>query len=228
MAAGSCTTWPFLLQPSALRTKSAPARCTPGTTSRQLGAGLYLVLSYLTHSGNPFGCQIFAPGSTDLKLVATRPTKASDKLTIGLTTSSARSNQEVDYMKGADDQCGNIFDPQLLSDLLSSPILTHLGWSVHVELAFDDKCAVFSPAPADESPLSAVPFTDNKDRYTELPGLLALHSPRLAEFIAPSSEPWPGTATEEGMAICVDRCYPSITCIMERARGRTRRPAPRV
>ncbi|KAH9936793.1 uncharacterized protein BXZ73DRAFT_100216 [Epithele typhae] len=136
----------------------------------------------LTHSGNPFGCQIFAPGSTDLKLVATCPTKASDKLTIGLTTSGARSNQEsagvaraVDYMKGADDQCGNIFDPQLLSDLLSSPILTHLGWSVHVELAFDDNHAVFSSAPADESPLSAVPFTDNKLRYTELPELLALH-----------------------------------------------------
>ncbi|KAH9929121.1 uncharacterized protein BXZ73DRAFT_102269 [Epithele typhae] len=209
----------ILLQPSALRTKSAPARCT-GTTSHQLDAGLYLVSSY-----------IFAPGSTDLKLVATRPTKASDKLTIGLMTSSARSNQEsagvarstppydvmdggVDYTKGADDQCSNIFDPQLLSDLLSSPILTHLGWSVHVELAFDDKRPVFSPAPANESPLLAVPFTDNKDRYTELPGLLALHvnrggyeghcahlarwgahlprlqqSPRLAEFIAPSSEP---------------------------------------
>ncbi|KAH9923420.1 uncharacterized protein BXZ73DRAFT_103859 [Epithele typhae] len=120
----------------------------------------------------------------------------------------------VDYTKGADDQCGNIFDSQLPSDLLSSPILTHLGWCAHVELAFDANRAVFSPAPANESPLPAVPFTYNKDQYTELPGLLALHVnrggyeghcahlalwaptflafnglPGLAEFTTPSSRP---------------------------------------
>ncbi|KAH9927200.1 MAS20-domain-containing protein [Epithele typhae] len=55
---------------------------TPHGTSRQLGAGLYLVSSYLAHSCDPSTRPVFAPGSTDLKLVATRPIKAGDELTI--------------------------------------------------------------------------------------------------------------------------------------------------
>ncbi|KAH9923952.1 uncharacterized protein BXZ73DRAFT_91362 [Epithele typhae] len=166
----------------------------------------------------------------------------------------------VDHMKGVDDQCvevmrstGNIFDWVMFgdrhalhglwaADLPSSPILTHFGWSALVELAFDANRAVFSPAPPGELPLSAVPFTNNKDRYTELPGLLVLHIrrgdyeghcahlarwsstflafnglPGLAEFTAPPGGPEPGTATEEGMAVYLDRCYPSVARIVEHA-----------
>ena len=56
-----------------------------------------------------------------------------------------------------------------------SPILTQFGWSPLIELAFDTNRETISPATSLEPPLYTLPFTSNRERYTPLPGLLALH-----------------------------------------------------
>ncbi|EPS99413.1 hypothetical protein FOMPIDRAFT_100321 [Fomitopsis schrenkii] len=56
-----------------------------------------------------------------------------------------------------------------------SPILSQFGWSPLIELAFDTNRETISPATSFEPPLYTIPFTSNRERYTPLPGLLALH-----------------------------------------------------
>lgn len=56
-----------------------------------------------------------------------------------------------------------------------SPILTQFGWSPLIELAFDTNRETISPVTLFEPPLYTLPFTSNRERYTPLPGLLALH-----------------------------------------------------
>ena len=126
------------------------------------------------------------------------------------------------------------------SDFAASPIITHFGWSALVELAFDTNRETISPTTSYVPPLSTLPFTTNAERYTELPGLLVLHvrrgdyeahcahlarwsstwlasngHPALEQFTPPPGGPSEGTATEEGMALYLERCYPSITRIVE-------------
>ncbi|KAI0668470.1 hypothetical protein C8Q78DRAFT_979670 [Trametes maxima] len=62
-------------------------------------------------------------------------------------------------------------------DFSTSPIITHFGWSPLIEMAFDTNRDLFLPsyALATEPFLSAVPFTNNTDRYTMIPGLMVLH-----------------------------------------------------
>ena len=61
------------------------------------------------------------------------------------------------------------------SEFSGSPIITQFGWSPLIELAFDTNREAISPATSLEPPLYTVPFTSNRERYTRLPGLLALH-----------------------------------------------------
>ena len=127
-------------------------------------------------------------------------------------------------------------------DLAASPILTHFAWSALVELAFDTNRETIAPTTAYEPPLSTVPYTSNAERYSPLPGLLVLHVrrgdyeahcahlarwsstwlafnglPQLEQFTPPPGGPAEGTATDEGMALYLERCYPSIARIVEHA-----------
>ncbi|KAI0648323.1 hypothetical protein C8Q79DRAFT_906518 [Trametes meyenii] len=62
-------------------------------------------------------------------------------------------------------------------DFSTSPIITHFGWSPLIEMAFDTNRDLFLPSHVlgTEPLLSAVPFTNNTDRYTMIPGLMVLH-----------------------------------------------------
>ena len=137
-------------------------------------------------------------------------------------------------------------------DFASSPIMTSFGWSALVELAFDNNRETISPTTTLEPPLSAQPFTTNRERYSELPGLLVLHIrrgdyedhckhlarwsstflafnglPQLEQFTPPPGGPAEGTATEEGMALYLQRCYPSMARIVDAAEEARRAEAAR-
>ena len=137
-------------------------------------------------------------------------------------------------------------------DFASSPVMTSFGWSALVELAFDNNRETISPTTTLEPPLSAQPFTTNRERYSELPGLLVLHIrrgdyedhckhlarwsstflafnglPQLEQFTPPPGGPAVGTATEEGMALYLQRCYPSIARIVDAAEEARRAEAAR-
>ncbi|PCH36114.1 hypothetical protein WOLCODRAFT_81482 [Wolfiporia cocos MD-104 SS10] len=98
----------------------------------------------------------------------------------------------VELLDSADDPCvevprlpTTIFDAQLFGDgqrlldawpsFSKSPMLTELGWSPLVELAFDTNREIISPSRALEPYLSSQPFAPGGARYAPLPGLLVLH-----------------------------------------------------
>ncbi|KAI9061497.1 hypothetical protein FKP32DRAFT_1575844 [Trametes sanguinea] len=70
-------------------------------------------------------------------------------------------------------------DPKAMLDiwpsLSVSPVLTHFGWSPLVELAFDTNRHLFLPVSPLIPYLSGQPFTSNAERYTMIPGLMAIH-----------------------------------------------------
>ena len=123
-----------------------------------------------------------------------------------------------------------------------SPIMTHFLWSPLVELAFDNNRMLISPPDAAEPPLAASLHLTNRERYTELPGLLVMHVRRgdfdwhcqalaggAAEYATfnalPGLErwrPWPkdpqtGEVPEEGKQEFLRRCWPDVARIVERA-----------
>ncbi|KZT63933.1 hypothetical protein DAEQUDRAFT_815336 [Daedalea quercina L-15889] len=123
-------------------------------------------------------------------------------------------------------------------DFSASPMITQFGWSSLIELAFDTNRETISPSTALEPPLYARPFTSNRDRYTPLPGLLALHIRRgdfeqhcklLAHYSATFTGynafpelpdrldvPLPGDE-EERIDAYRPHCYPDISEIVAKA-----------
>ena len=126
----------------------------------------------------------------------------------------------------------------------TSPIITHFRWSPLIELAFDTNRELFFSGTTVEQYLSQQPFTSNAERYSVVPGLLAIHVRRgdfedhcthLAnwssdyvsfcsfpelpdQFSPPSHEDW-GTNTPENHAIYKARCYPSIEQIVRKVQA---------
>ena len=124
----------------------------------------------------------------------------------------------------------------------TSPIITHFRWSPLIELAFDTNRELFFSGTTVEQYLSQQPFnTSNAERYSMVPGLLAIHVRRgdfedhcthLAnwssdyvsfcsfqelpdQFSPPPHEEW-GTNTPANHAIYKARCYPSIEQIVRK------------
>ncbi|KAH9894968.1 hypothetical protein C8Q73DRAFT_790163 [Cubamyces lactineus] len=124
-------------------------------------------------------------------------------------------------------------------DLKQSPFLTQFGWSPLVELAFDTNRDLF--ASSTEPYLSSTPFTSNAERYSPIPGLMAIHVRRgdyathcrtLAmwsedfvsvnafpgmrdPFVVPPHEEW-GNNTPENVEVYRRRCLPTIEEIVRK------------
>ncbi|KAI0820210.1 hypothetical protein BC628DRAFT_1413254 [Trametes gibbosa] len=136
------------------------------------------------------------------------------------------------------------------SSLIRSPILTHFGWSPLVELAFDTNRNYFLTSRVLEPYLSNQPFTTNADRYTMIPGLMAIHLrrgdydehcqnlvrwgstylavnslPELVDRFSPpqhSADPADMARVQE---LVRPRCYPNVQEIVKRVRNVRKSPA---
>ncbi|KAI0743492.1 hypothetical protein C8Q80DRAFT_1272186 [Daedaleopsis nitida] len=64
---------------------------------------------------------------------------------------------------------------KLWPEFAASPIITLFGWSTLVEVAFDMNRHFFLPKDSLEPFLSTTPFTTNAQRYSMIPGLMAVH-----------------------------------------------------
>ncbi|CCM05579.1 uncharacterized protein FIBRA_07806 [Fibroporia radiculosa] len=82
---------------------------TPYGTSRQIGSGLYLVSSYIAHSCDPSARPSFSSGTSELTLIATRPLKEGDEITMAYvdisqhteeTPVEARRRRRVELARG--------------------------------------------------------------------------------------------------------------------------------
>ncbi|KAF7798912.1 hypothetical protein EIP86_010140 [Pleurotus ostreatoroseus] len=82
---------------------------TPYGTSRQIGSGLYVVSSYLSHSCDPNTKPTFSSGTSQLHLVALRPIKQGEELNVsyvdvtqreGETVEEARRRRRYDLARG--------------------------------------------------------------------------------------------------------------------------------
>ncbi|OSC98985.1 MAS20-domain-containing protein [Trametes coccinea BRFM310] len=68
---------------------------TPHGTSRQLGSGIYLVSSYIAHSCDPNTTPTFPKGTNELHLVATKPIKKGDELTMAWVDVAPRDDVDA-------------------------------------------------------------------------------------------------------------------------------------
>ncbi|KAI9069255.1 MAS20-domain-containing protein [Trametes sanguinea] len=68
---------------------------TPHGTARQLGSGIYLVSSYLAHSCDPNTTPTFPKGTNELHLVATKPIKKGDELTMAWVDVAPREDVDA-------------------------------------------------------------------------------------------------------------------------------------
>ncbi|KAI0089146.1 hypothetical protein BDY19DRAFT_944404 [Irpex rosettiformis] len=66
---------------------------TPYGTNRQVGSGVYIVSAYLGHSCDPSTKPAFKNGTTTLHLVATRPIKKGDELTMSYVDVTQHENE---------------------------------------------------------------------------------------------------------------------------------------
>ncbi|KAI0370021.1 hypothetical protein BV20DRAFT_1075702 [Pilatotrama ljubarskyi] len=167
-----------------------------------------------------------------------------------------------DKLAGVEEQCvqtapnsGQIYnfeyvvfgDPRAMIDiwpeLAASPILTHFGWSPLIELAFDINRDLFLATSSFEPYLSSRAYTTNADRYSMIPGLMAIHVrrgdfeghcehlanwsaeynafnsfPEMVDPFVPPLHGERGTNSEENKAIYRRHCYPSVAQIVERIR----------
>ena len=131
-----------------------------------------------------------------------------------------------------------------------SPIITHFRWSPLIEVAFDTNRELFYSGNSVEPYLSSQPATTNAERYSPIPGLLALHVrrgdfedhcthianwssdyvafnsfPEMPDkFTVPPHEGW-GENTPENHAIYKTHCYPSVDEIVRKVRAIRRTPA---
>ncbi|KAH9934094.1 uncharacterized protein BXZ73DRAFT_46087 [Epithele typhae] len=173
----------------------------------------------------------------------------------------------VAKLKSTEDPCvqtalgsGQLFNYMVFGDkyamhdiwdeFTSSPIVTHFRWSPLVELAYDNNRELFKSSDTVEPYYASLNTPTNRERYPEIPGLLALHVrrgdfeehcihignwssdyvavnnlPGMADqFIVPSHEGW-GWNTPENHAIYRKHCYPSVDEIVQRVREVRRTPA---
>ncbi|KAI0780428.1 hypothetical protein BD413DRAFT_464442 [Trametes elegans] len=127
---------------------------------------------------------------------------------------------------------------EIWPSLSTSPVMTQFGWSSLVELGFDTNRELFlSAASMGELYLSSRPFTTNADRYSMIPGLMAIHVRRgdydqhcvnLANwgsmYLAFTSFPEmidrfdPPPRGRAKRALYQPRCYPNIQDIVEKVR----------
>ncbi|TBU44070.1 hypothetical protein BD309DRAFT_959243 [Dichomitus squalens] len=126
------------------------------------------------------------------------------------------------------------------SSFSTSPIITHFGWSSLVERAFDHNSGLIIPKTLSMPTLADHPFTSNAERYSPIPGLLAIHvrrgdyeqhCPRLAQ----NSDGFVGVTNfqdmpdqfvvlpKQGGETTIDhfehyrrRCYPTVGEIVEK------------
>ncbi|KAI0082448.1 MAS20-domain-containing protein, partial [Panus rudis PR-1116 ss-1] len=82
---------------------------TPYGTSRQIGSGLYFVSSYISHSCSPNSRPSFSSGTSELQLIASRPIKKGEELTVayvdvnqheGETAEEARRRRRYELARG--------------------------------------------------------------------------------------------------------------------------------
>ncbi len=124
-------------------------------------------------------------------------------------------------------------------DFSVSTIMTTFRWSPLVELAFDTNRELWLSGPVFERYLSQRPFTNNRDRYPMIPGLLAIHVrrgdyeehcvnlanwgstwlgfnsfPEMADKFIP-----PGGNTPETHEFYRKHCYPTVKEIVEKVRA---------
>ncbi|KAI5993657.1 hypothetical protein EDD15DRAFT_2266734 [Pisolithus albus] len=69
---------------------------TPLGTQKQVGAGFYAVSSYLNHSCIPSARPSFDKGTSELHLIANRPLKAGDELTVAYVDVTQKEGESVD------------------------------------------------------------------------------------------------------------------------------------
>ncbi|KAI8981365.1 hypothetical protein BD414DRAFT_492453 [Trametes punicea] len=125
--------------------------------------------------------------------------------------------------------------------LAVSPIITHFGWSELIESAFDTNQALFLSPSAPASNLTRLPFTTNRERYTLIPGLMAIHVRRgdylkhctdltnqLEDFVSVNTLPglpdpfvaprgfFFGELTRADRELYRRRCYPSVEEIVRK------------
>ncbi|KAL1951083.1 hypothetical protein VTO73DRAFT_232 [Trametes versicolor] len=130
----------------------------------------------------------------------------------------------------------------LWPSLAASPIITEFGWSRLVELAFDTNRGLLVPHASHMDPLlTSTHFTTNAERYTPIPGLMAIHVRRgdyaehcnllasmYEDFVSVNAFPYfPDTFTVPSRSAvstsAVDneehyrqRCFPSVAEIVEK------------
>ncbi|PCH36116.1 hypothetical protein WOLCODRAFT_108243 [Wolfiporia cocos MD-104 SS10] len=115
-------------------------------------------------------------------------------------TAETKIGKWLEVLNRTDDRCVEIpreswviFDIWIMQDakrlldvwpsFSQSPILTTFAWSALVELAFDTNREVFSPSMVLDPFLSSVPVTvPSAERYSPIPGLLAVHI-RRGDFV---------------------------------------------
>ncbi|KAH9848890.1 hypothetical protein C2E23DRAFT_738450 [Lenzites betulinus] len=132
---------------------------------------------------------------------------------------------------------------EIWPELIRSPILTHFGWSSLVELAFDTNRNFFFTSRVLEPYLSSQPFTTNADRYTMIPGLMAIHVrrgdydehchnlarwgstylamnsfPELLDRFTPSPHTMEPADIARVQELARPHCYPSVQEIVKRVR----------
>jgi len=82
---------------------------TPYGTSRQVGSGIYLVSAYINHSCAPSARPSFASGTSELSLIASRPLKKGDEITMAYvdvsqhpdeTPEQARRRRRMELARG--------------------------------------------------------------------------------------------------------------------------------
>ncbi|KAI9066483.1 hypothetical protein FKP32DRAFT_1565787 [Trametes sanguinea] len=130
---------------------------------------------------------------------------------------------------------------ELWPSLAESPIITQFGWSHLIEGAFDANKQLFYPSSALVPDLADVPFTTNAERYTAIPGLMAIHIRRgdylehctsltdqREEFVSVNSLPglpdsfaaprgfFFGELTRADRIRYRQRCYPSVEEIVRK------------
>ncbi|OJT04561.1 hypothetical protein TRAPUB_4831 [Trametes pubescens] len=170
-----------------------------------------------------------------------------------------------DKLAGVEDPCvqtainsGQIYnfdvfgDPRAMLDiwpeLSASPILTHFRWSPLIELAFDTNREFFITPSSAEPSTSHQPHATNAERYTAIPGLMAIHVRRgdfeahcrflgsvSADYAAFNALPGlpdrftpPRSGDPEADAeIHRTHCYPSVPEIVRRVREVRRTAAGR-
>ncbi|PCH34412.1 hypothetical protein WOLCODRAFT_61697 [Wolfiporia cocos MD-104 SS10] len=164
------------------------------------------------------------------------------------STAEVMIEKWVEVLRAIDDRCvevarGSIFGSRdrlldVWPSFSRSPVVTEFAWSPLIELAFDANREIFAPSATAEPFLLSSPFTgNNAERYTPIPGLLALHIRRGdfeehcrklpgwgSSYVGYASFPEfgdrlhipPGAEPEERAEIYRRHCFPEIDEIVSK------------